>query len=158
MYTHILIAIDDSATSLKALEEAILLAKQQNAKLEIIHAVDESILQTVTTHGEMLAPADQLQRSMANSGDAILEDARRMAEEAGISPLTKLLVSRDQHAADQITEAVEQSKPDLLVVGSHGRRGFKRLLLGSVAEDLVRKVSVSMLIVRGLDETAVEEQ
>ncbi|MCK7496637.1 MAG: universal stress protein [Comamonadaceae bacterium] len=56
---------------------------------------------------------------------------------------------RPGNTADQIAEAADAAKVELLVVGSHGRRGVQRLLLGSVAERLVRKANVSVLIVRG---------
>jgi nucleotide-binding universal stress UspA family protein len=148
MYKHILVAIDDSQTSKKALEEAIALAKLHGAELEIAHAVDESLLQTFSNHGVALADAKKMQHALLDSGESTLDEAVRAAEEAGVAPKRRFMASEDLHAADQIAKAVTDSGADLLVVGSHGRRGFQRLLLGSVAENLVRKVSVSVLIVR----------
>jgi nucleotide-binding universal stress UspA family protein len=148
MYKHILVAIDDSQTSKKALEEAIALAKLHGAELEIAHAVDESLLQTFSNHGVALADAKKMQHALLDSGESTLDEAVRAAEEAGVTPKRRFMASEDLHAADQIAKAVTDSGADLLVVGSHGRRGFQRLLLGSVAENLVRKVSVSVLIVR----------
>lgn len=149
MYKHILVAIDDSQTSKKALEEAILLAKLHEATLEIVHAVDESLLQSFTTHGATLANAEPLQQAMVQNGETVLAEAKATVAAAGLTPKARLLVSQDLHAADQIADAVDHAKADLLVVGSHGRRGFRRLLLGSVAENVVRKVGISILIVRG---------
>ncbi|THF62393.1 universal stress protein [Pseudothauera nasutitermitis] len=148
MYKHILVAIDDSQTSRKALQEAISLARLHNAELEIAHAVDESVLETFSTHGVALADAKKIQGALLDSGQSTLDEAVHAAEEAGLKPKRRLLSSGDLHAADQIAKAVVDSGADLLVVGSHGRRGFQRLLLGSVAENLVRKVAVSVLIVR----------
>ncbi|MBS0002688.1 MAG: universal stress protein [Thioalkalivibrio sp.] len=68
-----------------------------------------------------------------------------------------LLRGHGEHSADLIAAAVEESGADLLVVGSHGRRGVRRLLLGSVAENLVRKVNVSILVVRGPETTEEKE-
>lgn len=148
MYKHILVAVDDSRTSKKALEEAIALAKLHGAELEIAHAVDESLLQTFSNHGVALADAKKMQHALLDSGESTLDEAIRTAEEAGLKPRRRFLASEDLHAADQIAKAVADSGADLLIVGSHGRRGFQRLLLGSVAENLVRKVAVSVLIVR----------
>lgn len=150
MYKHILVAIDESPTSGQALREALALARLHGAGLEIAHAVDESLVPAFQSHGVVLADSRNLENAMYRLGESVLEEAAAVAREAGLSPRTRLLVSEDLHAADQIAQAVEQSGADLLVVGSHGRRGFQRLILGSVAEKLVRKVQVSVLIVRGV--------
>ena len=149
MYKHILVAIDDSQTSRKALDEAIALAKLHGAGLDIAHAVDESMVRAYAAHGAVLANARQLGQAMVAGGESVLDEAVAAARAAGLEPTRRLLVSEDLHADDQIAAAVEQSGADLLVVGSHGRRGVQRLLLGSVAENLLRKVDISVLIVRG---------
>lgn len=151
MYKHIFVAIDDSRTSSKALDEAISLARLHGAVLEIAHAVDESMVQSFAPHGAALVDTGKLQHAILDGGRATLSEALAKAVEAGVTPRERLLVSEDRHAADQIATAVTESGADLLVVGSHGRRGFRRLLLGSVAENLVRKINISVLIVRGHD-------
>ena len=149
MYKHILVAIDDSQTSRKALDEAIALAKLHGAGLDIAHAVDESLVRAYAAHGAVLANAKQLEQAMLAGGQSVLDEGVATARAAGLEPGHRLLVSEDLHADDQIARAVEEAGADLLVVGSHGRRGVRRLLLGSVAENLLRKVAVSVLIVRG---------
>lgn len=149
MYSNILVAVDDSATSRRALDEAIALAKLHASRLEIVHAVDESMVDAFANHGVALASAEKLDDALLSSGHAVLDEALETARAAGIEPFGHLLTSHDQHAADQIAKAVTSANADLLVVGSHGRRGFRRLLLGSVAENLLRKVDISVLIVRG---------
>lgn len=154
MYKHILVAIDDSETSKKALDEAILLAKFHDATLEIVHAVDESLLQSVSAHGAALANAEPLQKAMTENAQAVLDQAKEAAAAEGVTSQTRLLISQDLHVADQIAEIAEHNNVDLLVMGSHGRRGFRRLLLGSVAENVLRKVGISILIVRGQQHAA----
>lgn len=149
MYKHILIAIDDSETSSKALDEAILLARFHNAVLEIAHAVDESVLQTFSNHGMPEVDPGKIHYALLGSGRATLNEAVTKAKEAGLTPRERFLSSEDRSASDQIVTAVVDSGADLLVLGSHGRRGVKRMLLGSVAENLMRKVDISVLIVRG---------
>lgn len=149
MYKNILVAIDDSATSRRALDEAIALSKLHAARLEIVHAVDESMVETLATHGGALTNVGQFDKALIENGKSVLETAVASARAAGVDPAENLLTSHDLHAADQIAKAVTSANADLLVVGSHGRRGFRRLLLGSVAEDLMRKVEISVLVVRG---------
>lgn len=149
MYKNILVAIDESSTSRRALAEAVALSKLHAARLEIVHAVDESMVDTLANHGGALTNVGQYDRALIESGKSVLATAVAAAREAGIEPVGHLLTSHDLHAADQIAKAVTNANADLLVVGSHGRRGFRRLLLGSVAEDLMRKVEVSVLVVRG---------
>lgn len=151
MYRHILVAIDDSQTSRKALDEAVALAKLHGATLEIAHAVDESLVQAFNTHGVALVDPRQIEHALVESGRVIVEQAITTARASGVEATPRLLMTQDTHTADQIAEAVEAAGADLLVVGSHGRRGVSRLLLGSVAERLIRKVGVSVLIVRGHD-------
>lgn len=148
MYRHILVGVDDSHTSRKALEEAIALARLHGARLEIVRAVDESLVQAFNTHGIALVDPKQIEHALLESGRSILREAVELAGASGVDAEQKLLPTQDMESADQIAEAVETSGADLLVVGSHGRKGFRRLLLGSVAENLVRKVGVSVLIVR----------
>jgi len=71
------------------------------------------------------------------------------ARDAGVETRSRLLKGHGERADDLIADAVRESGADLLVVGSHGRRGVRRLLLGSVAENLIRKAGVSVLVVRG---------
>lgn len=148
MYRHILVAIDDSDTSQKALQEAIALARLHGASLEIAHAIDEHLVH-VFNAGDG-AQAHELKHVLVSGAEGILGKAATQAREAGIETTTRLLRGHGQHADDLIAEAVEAARADLLVVGSHGRRGVRRLLIGSVAENLVRKIGVSVLIVRGM--------
>ena len=87
---------------------------------------------------------------LVSGGEEMLARATEQAVAAGVEAKSRLLRGHGQHADDLIAAAVEASGADLLVLGSHGRRGVRRLLIGSVAENLVRKVTVSVLIVRGL--------
>lgn len=144
MYKHVLIAIDDSDTSRKALDEAIAVARAHDATLEIVHAIDEHLVHFFKANN-----THELKHVLVAGSEDLLERAGSQARAAGIEATTRLLRGHGQHADDLIAEVVKTARADLLVVGSHGRRGVRRLLLGSVAENLVRKVSVSVLIVRG---------
>lgn len=150
MYRHILVAIDDSETSQKALTESIALARMHGAVLEIAHAVDEQLVHVFHAGGVTTTSAHELKHVLVSGGEEMLARATEQAVAAGVEAKSRLLRGHGQHADDLIAAAVEASGADLLVLGSHGRRGVRRLLIGSVAENLVRKVTVSVLIVRGL--------
>ena len=145
MYKHVLIAIDDSETSRKALDEAVAVVKAHKATLEIVHAIDEHLVHLFKANGK-----HELKHVLVTGSENLLERAAAQARAAGVEATTKLLRGHGEHADDLIASAVKAAKADLLVVGSHGRRGVRRLLIGSVAENLVRKVGVSVLIVRGM--------
>ncbi|MGL1832583.1 universal stress protein [Rhodocyclaceae bacterium SMB388] len=154
MYKHVFIAIDDSRTSQKALDEAIAVAKAHEAVLEIAHAIDEQLVHVFHAGGVSTTSAKQLKHVLETGGQDVLSKAVKKAQTAGVNAKTHLLKGHGEHTDDLIADAVRKSGADLLVVGSHGRRGVRRLLLGSVAENLVRKVGVSVLVVRGHDDEA----
>ncbi|MFO8154220.1 universal stress protein [Thioalkalivibrio sp.] len=157
MYRHIFVAIDDSPTSRQALKEAISLAQIHGATLEIGHAIDENLVHVFHSTGMDTTTRNELKQALhANAADC-LERAAERARRAGVKAESSLLPGHGEHSADLIAAAVEESGADLLVVGSHGRRGVRRLLLGSVAENLVRKVNVSILVVRGPEATEEKE-
>lgn len=149
MYKHVFIAIDDSRTSQKALDEAIAVTRAHEATLVIAHAIDEQLVHVFHAGGVTTTSAKQLKKVLVTGGQDVLAKALEKARAAGIKTKTYLLKGHGQHTDDLIANAVKTSGADLLVVGSHGRRGVRRLLLGSIAENLVRKVDVSVLIVRG---------
>lgn len=150
MYKHILVAIDDSSTAIKALAEAATLARMHGASLEIVHAVDEGPFRAFGHHGDTsLIDPDVVRTALESEGVGILAKAVAQVDLTGLQSTQRVLESDHAHVDDQIAEAVVKTGADLLVVGSHGRRGVQHLLLGSVAEKLLRKVSISVLIVRG---------
>ena len=153
MYKRILVAIDGSDTSDLALREAIGLAKDQNAMLRLIHVVD------VTPSAYMAAevtvavhfPLAEYQKALKESGEKLLKTRATTAREAGVNVNTKLITVG--MVGERIYEAIEeQSKQwpaNLIVVGTEGRRGFQRLMIGSVAEGLVRISTKPVLLIRG---------
>lgn len=149
MYRHIFVAIDDSPTSRKALTEAIALARIHNATLDIAHAIDENLVHVFHSKGVDTTTRNELKHVLRSNAQECLERAAERARNAGVQAEPRLLRGHGEHSSDVIAEAIRESGADLLVVGSHGRRGVRRLLLGSVAENLVRKVNISILIVRG---------
>ena len=141
MFQRILVATDGSAMSEEALKTALQLAQEQKAELLIVHVVD--------MYGFYLASADVV-RVFHEEGEAILSRAEDTARQAGVSAKTRLLETGvgGSRVAELIAEEGKTWPADLLVVGTHGRRGLSRLFLGSVAEGVSRLATVPVLLVR----------
>jgi nucleotide-binding universal stress UspA family protein len=148
MSKRIFVAIDSSTTSQKALDEAIQLAAAPGASLCIGTALEESALMQ---HGMGLGSyidIDKVKLEMRDIGNALLEQAAAKAVAAGCDPYRILIESDKKRVAEMIVDAAAQWNADLIVIGTHGRRGFERVLVGSVAENLVRIATTSLLLVR----------
>lgn len=148
MSKRIFVAIDNSSTSQKALDEAIQLAKALGASLCIATAADEGPL---TQHGMGLGTyidIDKMKEEMRGASSMLLAQALDKANTAGCQAEHMLIESSQKRVAEMISEAASQWNADLIVVGTHGRRGFERLLVGSVAENLVRIATTSLMLVR----------
>ena len=144
VYQRIMVAVDGSATSDRGLKEAIGLAADQKAKLAIVHVID---IVVVFGAGQFPATYVAATRELART---IIERARDTAQSAGIDAEIQSpeIVTGGYHVGDTIAELARDWNADLLVVGTHGRRGFSRMLLGSVAERIVRMAPCPLLLVR----------
>ena len=148
MYQKIFVAIDDSPTSQRALSEAIQLAKSSQARLCIAHAADESLL---AQHGMGLGSyidVERTRQAIRATAESLLADARAVAAAAGVEAEALVLEATDKRVAELIASGAETFGADLIVVGTHGRRGVDRFLVGSVAENLMRIANISLLMVR----------
>lgn len=147
MYKSILVAVDGSATGQQALKEAVRLAEGADVQLRIVHVVDDVSL----SRDSKIVDTDSGSLIAHDSALDLLEQAVVTAREAGVAAESKLLKidKLTLQTADVIAADAEAWPADLVVVGSHGRRGMRRLLLGSVAESVARIASMPVLLVRG---------
>ncbi|MFC4308486.1 universal stress protein [Steroidobacter flavus] len=145
MYKNILVAVDGSATSLRGLHEAIRLAKATGARLLLLHVLNTLILETeIASTAYYQALADEIR----SSGSKILEHAAMVARDAGVPFESKMIEKIGAHAWKEIVAQASESGVELIVLGTHGRRGLKRLILGSDAELVLRHAPVPVLMVR----------
>ncbi|MGE5027134.1 MAG: universal stress protein [Betaproteobacteria bacterium] len=146
IYQRILVAVDGSDLSDRALREAIALAKSQCAALRIVHVADEV---TLNWEGEYVDMADVLEK-FRESGRRVAEKAQGLVRGAGLEAEVKLLEiqSFGQRISDMIVAESKDWPADLIVVGTHGRRGLHDMLLGSVADGIARRATVPVLLVR----------
>ncbi len=149
MYARIFVAIDSSTTAEKALAEAIRLAGALGASLCIAYAADEASL---VQHGMGLGSyidIEKVKGEIRAAGNQLLDQAVATAAAGGCQAERMLMESAQRRVAEMISDGARAWAADLIVVGTHGRRGFERLLVGSVAENLVRIAETSLLLVRG---------
>jgi len=146
MYKKILSPVDGSETSLLGLAEAIRFAKDQKATLRLLHVVHDFLV--AGGHGAAVYTS-QLRKDLRARGEEILKDAAGIAREQGVEPETMLVETPGGSVGAMIVEEAERWSADLLVLGTHGRRGIRRLVMGSDAEYVVRTTPVPVLLVRG---------
>jgi nucleotide-binding universal stress UspA family protein len=147
-YKRILVAVDGSAASRKGLREALRVAKAERASVCLMHAVDE-FPAYAGLDGMAAATAIDLTPALREGGKRILARAKAAAQKAGVPAKTVLRERVGGPAADWIVREARKQRADLIVLGTHGRRGVRRLVLGSDAEQVVRTASVPVLLVRG---------
>lgn len=146
MYRKILVPVDGSEASTRGLQEALKLAKAGGATLKAIHVVNDLVL--VNTAYFPQSFYDQTIAALRQGGKKVLESAQATARESGAELQVELLDTVGG-PADQIIEQAKTWGADLIVMGTHGRRGLRRLAFGSDAEMVLRASPVPVLFVRG---------
>ncbi|OGU45199.1 MAG: hypothetical protein A2199_11075 [Hydrogenophilales bacterium RIFOXYA1_FULL_63_33] len=146
MYSKILVAVDESETSLHALKHAIELARTLSASLRMIHVLDMSWL---PIGPEMAIDTAALSAARRSVGENVIAAARETAQQAGFEAEAGLTETETpiQQVAEVIARETSRWGADLVVMGTHGRRGFQHLMLGSVAERMVRLSSGPVLLI-----------
>jgi nucleotide-binding universal stress UspA family protein len=149
MFKRILVAIDGSSTADQGLRTAIELAADQHAKLTVVHVFDD--MDVAPSFDGGLLPAEYFDRiidSMRQAGIKLIDDAEKRARDRGIDVKTRFIETLGQKVAQTIVGQARKHQADVIVLGTHGRRGVRRLLLGSDAEGVLRESPVPVLLVR----------
>lgn len=144
LYQHILVPIDGSETSMVAMKEAIKLGKALNSKITVVQvmALDPFIADAYVKTGET---NELIERTRTYLLD-ILEQAKQQFSNEGLTVENKLLEGFVVH--EEIIQAAQDLNADLIVMGSHGRTGVRKLVLGSVAQKVLGESHIPVLIVR----------
>jgi nucleotide-binding universal stress UspA family protein len=153
MFRTILVAIDGTRQSNRALAAAVALAKNQDATLHILHVIDELVMTAMfdpTGVGVGEYVHETLER-MGRAGRKIIGDAEKAARKELSNVEAAMVSSRGRAVADIIVRHAKRAGADLIVLGTHGRRGIGRLLMGSDAESVLRQTTVPVLLVRSPD-------
>lgn len=146
MYKRILVPIDGSDTSNMALAEALRLARESGATVRLVHVLEE--MAYLTGYDQFGGYTGGLLTAMRDNGSRVLEQAQEKLQEAGVSGDAMLFDQLGERLGETIAKAASSWPADLIVVGTHGRRGFSKLLLGSGAEQVIRQAPVPVLVVR----------
>lgn len=136
MFTNILVPLDGSRCSAQALDLAMKVARAEGATLVLLHAIDPTAaaISEIDPTGTAIAPWLNLKN------------------EAGISVTSELL---EGEPVEEILDAAERHKSDLIVIGCHGRKGLSRLVLGSVSEAVMRAAHVPTMIAHATSKSRV---
>jgi len=155
MYQRILVPVDGSPTSQRGLNEAIELAKITKGCLRMLHVIDDLsfslALDAYSGHpGEWM-------KQLRDGGGRILDAAKATAEAAGVEADTLLCDRVTGPVYEQVTTEANNWHADLIVLGTHGRRGIDRFVMGSSAEHILRHARIPVLLVRA-SEAATKAQ
>lgn len=142
-YKKIMVAVDGSKTTDLVLKEALYFSTSLNAHLCIVHVVD------VYPIYNLGIDFDRCREIVINDGMAMLETIKEKMANQSVVIETKLveLIDGEMRISEKLIETIKTYKSDLLILGTHGRRGFNRLILGSVAEETVRISPIPILLV-----------
>jgi nucleotide-binding universal stress UspA family protein len=150
LYKRILVPVDGSTTSSAGLKEAVRLAKNQHARLRLLNVVDEMIVFNTPDGGINVEP---ILNALKRGGKQILRKSEKAARMQGVKPESELWESAGVRVAQVIVDRARRWRADLIIMGTHGRRGVNRMLLGSDAELVVRNASVPVLLVHAATRT-----
>lgn len=142
MFMRILVPVDGSATSMNGLEKAVRLARAGKARLRILHVVDGIAFSR--DHSMFTATAEKFRES----GRKLIRDVMARLRAEKLPADSRLVENLTGRAADTIVKQAARWKADVIVMGTHGRRGFNRMMLGSDAELVARSAPVPVLLVQ----------
>lgn len=145
MYQRILVPINGSSTSERALQEAIKLADGK-AQVRLVYVLEE--IMPIGAEGYDFVNSASLQKAARKAAEKTLTEAAEKAQQSGAPVEFTLLDDLGQGVVDTINNEALNCSADLIVIGTHGRTGLTRLLLGSIAEGVVRESSVPVLLIR----------
>lgn len=150
MFKRILVAVDGSPTSSRGFKAALDLAQGERATVDILHVVDDLAMVPYVSVGDYI-PAqyiDTFLTELRDSGRKVLAKAKQLASESGVSANAVLVEAKGSTVAHTILRQARKLHSDVIVLGTHGRRGLRRVLLGSDAEAVLRESRVPVLLVR----------
>lgn len=143
IYQRILVPVDGSPTSNAALDEAIRLAKLTGARIRLVHVLDDIPFSIgfETYVGDVMG-------LLTDAGSEVLTEAKARAEASGVAADTFITELFGERVCDVVADQARIWKADLIVIGTHGRRGARRMVLGSDAEQVARTAPVPVLLIR----------
>jgi len=157
VYRRILYPTDGSEGAREAFEHALYLADRHDATLHVLNVVSDARWSMFDEEGGAVTSVDveAIQESLEERGSTVVSETAEEATDRDVDCVTDVVTGGPPHRS--ILDYVEDNDVDLVVMGTHGRRGFDRLLMGSVAEKVVRASPVPVLTVKMREEAEDEE-
>ncbi len=154
MYRRIFVPVDGSPTAMAGLDEAIRLAAITGGEIRLLHVLDAAAYASGFETGAVYC--NEVVPRMNRAGMRILDEGRERCKRSGVKADGVLLQTVADRVCDLVVAEAVDWGADLLVIGTHGRHGVERLMLGSDAEQIGRKAPVPVLLVRVADETGAD--
>ena len=142
MYKNILIPIDGSECSAYAAKEGLDFAKSIDATVTFLNAIEDP-MRTIFYSPEAAIHADDLYEAAKRAGTETLATSKQLGSDLGVTTETRLI--EREHPATAILEAEKDF--DLVIMGTHGRRGIRHFLLGSVTEEVIRRATKPYMVI-----------
>lgn len=148
MYNNILIATDGSDFAQAAISQGIELARAMKSDVTVVTVTElwSALDMAQKVRGGETNPIDSYEKHEDNIASKVLSEAEEIIKNHGLK--CELIHIRDKHPADGIIDTMEEKGCDLIVMASHGRRGIKKVLLGSIASEVLTNSNVPVLIVK----------
>lgn len=152
MYQRILVPVDGSGTSRRGLQEAIALAQLTGGQLRLLHVVDE-LSAAMSMSGQGVVSADMFEL-LREGGQQVLAQALAQVQSHQLVAESVLIEGFSGRLCEHVLAQAQQWGAEVIVLGSHGRRGVGRIVMGSDAEQIIRTAQVPVLVVRTPDPAA----
>jgi len=146
MFQRILVPVDGSDTSELAVRTAARLARESGGRIRLMHVLDQTVF--MAGYDPAGGASGQMFGALRDSARQILREAEAVIASDGVPCESELVDEPGKRLADSVADAAQAWQADLIVVGTHGRRGPSRLFLGSGAEQIIRGAPVPVLVVR----------
>lgn len=151
MFKRILVPVDGSQTATRALVAALQLARDGGARVRLVNLAED--LASADSYDACGGYSEELMLALRDGSQRVLADAMAIAQSAGVEADTMLYDKFGKRLGEVIANAARLWNADLVVVGTHGRRGVGRMFLGSGAEQIIRLAPVPVLVYRSPDES-----
>lgn len=145
-YQHLLVAVDGSPTSHHAVDQAAALAQATGGRVRLLNVMDP--IAHISGFEQPEVYSQEVLPRLRQAGEALLQRARERVAQRGVPVDTVLIENLDARVAQLVVEHAQAWGADLIVLGTHGRRGLSRVLMGSDAEQIARTSPVPVLVVR----------
>ncbi len=149
MYHKIMVPVDESAAAKRALQEAIMLAKLCNSVIRVVNVVD---LAQFSWGGVGAMPSEEVRKAVNAAREKGVREAQEMLEQSQIPFEIEVIESAGDKIADLLIREATEHEVDLVVMGTHGFSGFMHVLMGSVAEGVLRQSDIPVMLLRVRDD------